>query len=118
MLRNKKTKQMLRCYVRYQCRFSILELKIFHTLSKNAGLSQVEYARRRMLERPIAELVPTEPFTLPENPDDRIKRFIVRFEPKDLRECKRRVRESGLSEAEYARRKIFGLDMTPQPVTA
>lgn len=119
MPQRKTTKQALKRSLRYQARFNSYEVRILKTLSKNAGLSQVEYARRRLLEMPIAELIPTVPVTLPADVIGRPIRFMIRFNAKEMRECQKRAKEAGQSQAEYARSKILsrGISRSVESVT-
>ncbi len=56
MKRRKAKKQFLKRPKRFMLRFNDAELRAFRASAKRAGLSQVEFGRRKILDIPIAEI--------------------------------------------------------------
>ncbi len=54
----KKIKLFLKRPKRFMIRFSDKELRSFRAMAERCGISQVEFARRKILDIPIAEIHP------------------------------------------------------------
>ncbi len=60
-MRKRQKNQFLKRPRRFMLRFNASELRDYRDRAKRCGLSQVEYGRRKILDIPVAEIVPKEP---------------------------------------------------------
>jgi len=110
-------KSKLKRPIPLQLSFSHNQLRYLRQWADNAGLSKAEYARRKIMDMPIADIRKIEgnSHSIPINLDElRNVRFQLRFSQKEYQHCKQQAKRAGMWLALYGWKKIMNISVEKQ----